>query len=130
MSQTLKIKFIRSYRSKNGTPTFVYAVTGSAEAHAAYAEAQGSFLRTDENTGEVLWFTTRFVGDKCDLLVTDTGKVIADMSKFEQAASLCEQFNGVFGEKLAEHYIRQLTGKQQPQLPPDDEAGESGQPDL
>lgn len=130
MSHTLKIKFLRSYRSKNGTPTFVYGVSGSAEAHAAYAEAQGSFLRTDENTGEVLWFTTRFVGEKCDLLVTDTGKVIADMSKFEQAASLCEQYNGVFGEKLAEHYIRQLTGKQAPQVTPDETSGDSDNSDV
>lgn len=117
MSQTLKIKFLRSYRSKNGTPTFVYAVSGSAEGMEAYRNAQGSFLRVDETTGETLWFTTRFVGEKCDLLITDNNKIIADMSKFEQAASLVGQFDGVFGEKLAEHYIRQLTGKQAPSLP-------------
>lgn len=110
MNNNLKVSYLRSYRSKNGTVTFVYKVTGSADAMERYAEVQGNFLRTDEETGDTLWFTTRFIGQTGNIIVTANDKIVADMSKYEQAASLCSQFSGVFGEKLAEASIKNLLG--------------------
>ena len=114
----LNVSYQRSYRSKNkGVVTFVYKVTGNAEAMAAYQEAQGGYFRTDPNTGDALWFTTRFVGETGQIIVTDNQKVVADMSKYEQAASLVSQFDGVFGEKLAEAAISKLMGSKAPSAP-------------
>lgn len=111
MSHKLNVSYERSYRSKNkGTKTYVYKVTGSKEALAAYQEAQGEFFRPDTNTGEPLYFTTRYMGERGQLLVTDSNKVVADMSEFEKAASLVSQFDGVFAEKLAEASINKLMG--------------------
>lgn len=124
MNTNLKVNFLRSYRSKNGTVTFVYKVTGSADAMERYAEVQGNFLRTDETTGDTLWFTTRFIGETGNIIVTANDKIVADMSKYEQAASLCSQFSGVFGEKLAEASIKNLLGKKGSVPAPEDPSDE------
>ena len=124
MNKNLKVSYLRNYRSKNGTSTFVYKVTGSAEAMERYAEVQGSFLRTDETTGDTLWFTTRFIGDAGNIIVTATDKIVADMSEFEKAASLASQFSGVFGEKLAEASIKNLLGKKGSVPAPEDPSDE------
>jgi hypothetical protein len=110
MNTKLKVTFLRSYRSKQGTVTFVYKVTGSAEAMEQYKEVQGSFYREDETTGEVLYFTTRYMGATGNILITANDKIVADMSEFEKAASLVGQFSGVFAEKLAEASVRKLLG--------------------
>ena len=125
MNTNLKVSFLRSYRSKNGTVTFVYKVTGSADAMERYAEVQGDFLRTDEATGDTLWFTTRFMGETGSIIVTANDKIVADMSKYEQAASLCSQFSGVFGEKLAEASIKNLLGKKGSTPAPEEPNNES-----
>lgn len=100
----MKIKLIRNYRKqdKNGKliTVFVYAVTGTDEQIKAYREAQGENLR-ESDSGELLWFSTRFVGETGTLLTTSKGGYAADMSKFDQAASLAEQYGGNFGQALA-----------------------------
>lgn len=106
----MKIKLIRSYRSKKGNPTFVYGVTGSANDLAAYKEAQGSFYREDDSTGQPLWFTTRCVGENGSLIITTNGKIVPDMSKFDQAASLASQYGGNFGEELAKMTAANILG--------------------
>ena len=106
----MKIKLIRSYRSKNGNPTFVYAVSGNANDLAAFKEAQGEFYREDETTGSPLWFTTRCVGDNGKLIITTNGKVVPDMSAYDQAASIAAQYGGNFGQELAKQAAMSILG--------------------
>lgn len=106
----MKIKLIRSYRSKNGNPTFVYSVSGNANDLAALKEAQGEFYREDETTGSPLWFTTRCVGDNGKLIITTNGKVVPDMSAYDQAASIAAQYGGNFGQELAKQAAMSILG--------------------
>lgn len=105
----MKIKLIRSYKSKNGNTVFVYAVTGTNAQIEAYKAAQGDQYRESED-GASLWFTTRCVGNSGSLIITAKGKVVPDMSAFEQAASLAKQYGGNFGQELAKMAAAQLVG--------------------
>lgn len=118
----MKIKMIRSYRSKNGNATFVYGVTGSANDLEAYKEAQGEFYREDETTGQPLWFTTRCVGDNGKLIITTNGKIVPDMSAFDQAASIAAQYGGNFGQELAKQAAQSILGTPAPEAAPAVEA--------
>ena len=42
--------------------------------------------------------------------ITSKGKIVPDMSAFEQAASLAKQFGGNFGNELAKATVAQLLG--------------------
>ena len=96
----MKIKLMRSYKSKKGNTVFVYGVTGSPEQLVAFKKAQGENHREDEK-GTPLWFTTRCVGQSGSLIITTNGKVVPDMSAFDQAASIAAQYGGNFGQELA-----------------------------
>lgn len=96
----MNIKLLRSYRSKNGNMTFVYKVNANETDLAAFKQAQGEFYREDKD-GSPLWFTTRCVGETGKLIITTNGKVVPDMSVFDQAASLAQQYGGNFGQELA-----------------------------
>lgn len=96
----MKISLLRSYRSKNGNPTFVYAVKANATDLEAFKAAQGDYYREDEH-GNPLWFTTKCVGPQGKLIITTNGNVVPDMSAFDQAASLASQYGGNFGQELA-----------------------------
>lgn len=113
----MNIKLIRSYRSKNGNPTFVYAVSGTANDLAAFKEAQGEFYREDESTGSPLWFTTRCVGDNGKLIITTNGKVVPDMSAYDQAASIAAQYGGNFGQELARQAATSILGNKATSAP-------------
>ena len=106
----MKVSLQRSYRSKNGNVTFVYAVSGTAAELASFAKAQGEFHRTDKDTGVPLWFTTRCIGDNGKLIVTDAGKVYPDMSEFDKAASIVAQYGGNLGDHLASAAAANLLG--------------------
>lgn len=108
----MKIKFLRSYRSKAGNVTFVYVVSGKAADLEAYKLAMGEFYRTDDKTGEPLWFTTRFVGDNGTLIITSNGNIVPDMSEYDKAASLVKQYGGDFGQELARSAASNLLSKQ------------------
>lgn len=103
----LKVKSIRTYRSKNGNPTFVYGVEGSKEDLAAFKKAQGSYYREDESKLP-LWFTTRYIGETGSLIVTTNGNIVPDMSEFDKQASLVAQYGGNFGDVLAQSAINAL----------------------
>ena len=105
----MKIKLIRSYKSQKGNTVFVYAVTGTTAQIEAYKAAQGDQYRESEE-GASLWFTTRCVGNSGSLIITAKGKIVPDMSAFEQAASLAKQYGGNFGQELARMAAAQLTG--------------------
>ena len=100
----------RSYTSKNGNKVFVYAVSGTKEELAKFKDAMGDNYRQAED-GTPLWFTTRSAGEKADLIITPNGKVIADMSAFDQAASLAKQYGGNLGDALAKAAVEKLLGK-------------------
>ena len=105
----MNIKLIRSYRSKNGNPTFVYSVNANATDLAAFKNAQGEYYREDEN-GSPLWFTTRCVGQSGKLIITTNGNVVPDMSAFDQAASIAAQYGGNFGQELAKQAAQSIFG--------------------
>jgi hypothetical protein len=105
----MKIKLIRSYRSKNGNPTFVYGVTGNASDLDAFKTAQGDYYREDAD-GTALWFTTRCVGQTGSLIITTNGNVVPDMSAYDQAASLAAQYGGNFGAELAKSAAQAILG--------------------
>jgi len=106
----MKISFKRSYKSQKGNTVFVYTVKGTPKQIADYKAAQGDLHREDTETGESLWFTTRFVGDRGELIITDKGKIVPDMSAFEKAASLSKQYGGNFGNELARAAVANLMG--------------------
>lgn len=105
----MKIKLVRSYTSKNGNKVFVYSVSGNKAQLDAFKTAQGDNFREDENKNP-LWFTTRCVGNTGELIITTNGKVIADMSAYDQAASLASQYGGNFGQELARMTAAKLLG--------------------
>ncbi len=103
----MKVKLLRSYRSGKGNTVFVYTVSGSKEQIEAFKAAQGDNYREDEH-GNPLWFTTRCIGNTGTLIITSKGKVVPDMSQYEQAASLAKQFGGNFGQELAKASVAAL----------------------
>jgi hypothetical protein len=105
----MKIKALRSYTSKNGNKVFVYAVSGTAEQLEKFKTAQGTNYRESED-GTPLWFTTRSVGNQGELIITTNGKIVPDMSAFDNAASLAKQYGGNLGEELAKHAVNALLG--------------------
>ena len=121
----LSVKMQRSYKSKNGNRTFVYAVSGKPSDLEAYKEAQGEFYRVDDKTNEPLWFTTRCIGKNGTLIITDNGNVVPDMSEYDEAASLAEQYGGNLGEMLAREAAQRLLGGRRSSSPAKDTADNS-----
>lgn len=109
----MKVKLTRSYKSKNGNTVFVYTAAGTESQVEAYKAAQGDNYRESED-GTSLWFTTRCIGNTGTLVITEKGKVVPDMSAFEQAASLAKQYGGNFGQELARASVASLLGNSAP----------------
>ena len=110
----MNITYVRQYKNDKGNTVFVYAVKGSDKSIKAYKKSQGNFHREDDD-GTSLWFTSKFVGKNGILTQSSKGKWFADMSQFEQAQSLVEQFNGgAFGEALASAVVSKLLGSPVP----------------
>lgn len=110
----MKATLSRSYKSSKGNTVFVYSVSGNPSDLEAFAQAQGDYHRVDEASGTPLWFTTRCIGQTGTLLITSNGKVVPDMSAFDQAASLAAQYGGNLGEQLARSAAEALLGKSNP----------------
>ena len=106
----MQIKYLRSYTSKKGNKTFVYVVSGTQAQLSAFQSAMADNYRTDDETGEPLWFTTRSIGNAGKLIITKNNKVVPDMSAFDQAASLAKQYGGNLGSELARIAAQALTG--------------------
>lgn len=108
--------FVRSYKSKKGNTTFVYNVSGNEANLAKYKQIQGDFYREDETSKKPLFFTTRFVGDNVSLIITPNDKIVPDMSEFDKASSLANQYGGNLGQALASAAANKLMGgNNQPQ---------------
>lgn len=107
----MKAVFINQYtKASTGNTVFRYGVRGTAKELESYKATQGDNYRTDKNTGEPIFFSSKFVGDSVNLITTEKGKVIADMSEYNKAKSLCEQFGGDFGSAMANALVAKLTG--------------------
>jgi hypothetical protein len=104
----MKITYVRSYRSKKGTPTFVYNVEGTKEELKTYKDSQGTYYREDSETKKALFFTARYVGEEGTLLITSNGNCVPDMSEFDKQASLAAQYGGNLGEQLAQQGMEKL----------------------
>lgn len=98
-----------SYRNKKGTLVFRYKVIGTPAEIEAYKAAQGENYRESEDKTP-LFFTTRNAGNSVNLIITQGGKVVADMSAFDAAASLASQYGGNLGTELAKQAAAQLLG--------------------
>jgi len=105
----MNVSLVRSYRSKNGNATFVYSVKGNKTDLDAYKTAQGDYHREDDN-GQPLWFTTRCIGNTGKLIITTNGNIVPDMSAFDQASSLANQYGGNFGQELAQQAAQAILG--------------------
>ena len=107
---TLTAKSTRNYK-KAGSTVFVYTFLNlKEEQKTALKTIQKDFYREDE-TGNPLWFTTRFVGEKAEVVANEkSGKLYADTSKLDQAASLAAQYGGNLGQELAKISAAQLLG--------------------
>ena len=103
----LNIRYKRIYKkSATGKVMFVYHVSGDQHALDQFETIQGEHYRTDNGTP--VWFTSRYVGESCKLLITTAGKIVADTSEFDKAKSLAEQFGGNFGQAIADAQAAKL----------------------
>lgn len=110
-----KFEFLSMYVNAKGNDVFRYKVTGSPEAMQAYEEAQGDYYRVDEETGNVLYFSSRFIGETGTLIInSENNKIYADMSEFKKVASLSSQFGGQLGAEIAKQAVGRLLGKSNP----------------
>ncbi len=103
----LRIKANGSYRNSKATLVFRYLVLGTVAELEAYKTAQGEFYRENDDK-KPLFFSSRSAGDSADLIITQKGKVIVDMSKFDSAASLVAQYGGNLGAELAKSAVAML----------------------
>jgi len=111
----MKIKLLRQYKKAKpsgvgANTVFVYTVSGSKEQIETYKEAQGENFVEDEETKSPLFFTIRFAGKSGNLIISREGKVSPDMSAYDQAASLIEQFPGALGQEMAKIAAANLLG--------------------
>lgn len=100
----MKIKLKSSYRNANGTIVFVYRVSGTKSQMAAFADAQGEYLKyeDDDETKSPLFFNTAYAGETGSLIITQAGKVVIDNTEANKMASLIEQHKGTaLGDALA-----------------------------
>lgn len=100
----MKIKLKSSYRNSNGTIVFVYKVSGTKSQIAQFVEAQGEYIKYEDNdeTKSPLFFNTSYAGESGSLIITQAGKVVIDNTEANKMASLIEQHKGTaLGDALA-----------------------------
>jgi len=89
----LQAKLNGSYRKAvTGVKVFRFTVSGTEQDLKAYEDAQGDSYRLDEKTGKPLWFTTRYIADNVNLIITDNNNVVADDTELSKLQSLVQQF--------------------------------------
>lgn len=106
----LQASFTRNYK-KSGNTVFVYTFLNLSDVNKEKLKAiQKDFYREDE-AGNPLWFTTRYVGEKVDVVGNEkSGKLYADTSALDKAASMAAQYGGNLGQELAKISAAQLLG--------------------
>jgi hypothetical protein len=108
---TLQLTFARQYRKKQtGKLVFVYNVKGTAAQLDAYRDAQGSYLVEDEK-GQPLFFTSRYVGEACPLVANHEGDgFYADTTTMDKQAAMVQQYGGNLGQALAAQIASSVAG--------------------
>ena len=106
----LKGKFVGQYRSsKTGNLVFKYDVIGKEVAD--YEASKGSNVRHNDDTGNPLFFTTRYSGDNINFIKTNPevgeGEWIVDTSEMDKLTSLAES-NPMLKEEIAKHMLAQI----------------------
>jgi len=106
----LKATFDGNYRKKDtGKLMSRYVVSGTKEELEKYAASQGNFLRVDEKKGP-LYFSQDFLGKSVPLGFTQDGRVYADTSEMENAASVAARFGGNLGQAIADAAAAKFLG--------------------
>ena len=103
-------KYTGTYISKNGNRVFKYDVTGSPEDIQAFEGTQQKVV-INEETGNPIFFSTRFAGDDVELGVSEKQNVYINTEELDKAASLVSQFDGAMADKLADRLLDGLLGK-------------------
>jgi hypothetical protein len=100
----LTAKFDGSYKKRtnqNGQSVllnvFRYHVNGTEEELKNFEEAQGDNYRTTDETNVPLFFTTNYVSDNVNLIITDKGNVVVDDSDITKIQSMVQ----TYGESVA-----------------------------
>lgn len=89
----LTAKLVGSYRKPvTGTKVFRFNVFGNETELQEFESAQADNYRVDDKTGKPLWFSTRYVGDNVNLIITSNNQVVADDTEMTKLQSLVEQF--------------------------------------
>ena len=106
----LKGKFVGQYRSsKTGNLVFKYDVIGKDVAD--YEASKGDNVRHNDDTGNPLFFTTRYTGDNIKFIKTNPevgeGEWIVDTSEMDKLTSLAEQ-NPMLKDAIAQHMLQEL----------------------
>ena len=90
----LKAKYLNLYKkiNKNNvlTTVFRYLLSGSEDMIAKYRatlEAQDVPVHTDEETGQIIYFTTVHNGDNINIEITSTGKIVVANNELEKLQS-------------------------------------------
>lgn len=98
----MTIQFVRQYRKRETQKlVFVYNVKGTAEEVVAYQKSNPKHI-IDKETKETLFFTTRFVGKACDMLVSAKGEYFPDTTELDQRANLEQNFSiGIANEVMS-----------------------------
>lgn len=93
----MKTTFIRQYRKREANTAgnyplvFVYTVEGTEAEQAEYKKSKGDKFVQDDKTKQVLYFTTRFAGNTCDLTKTNKGEFIHDTTHLDKIKNLTDQ---------------------------------------
>lgn len=105
------LNFARQYRKKQtGKLVFVYTVKGNAAELDAYRDAQGSYLVEDDK-GNPLFFTSRYVGESCPLVANHEGTgFYPDTTEMDKQAAMVQQFGGNLGQALAAQIAASVAG--------------------
>jgi hypothetical protein len=100
----LTAKFDGSYKKRitqNGQPVllnvFRYHVSGTEDELLEFETAQGDNYRTNDETKVPLFFTTNYVSDNVNLIITEKGNVVVDDSDITKIQSMVQQY----GESVA-----------------------------
>lgn len=112
----MKAKYHSKYntvdKNSNGIVMFRYIVSGTEEQLAAYKKAQGDYYRENEE-GQPMFFTPRFISDNLNLLISSKGKVFADTAELDKLNSLVNQYPGALGNALAQIGANKILGQTQ-----------------
>lgn len=112
MNGTLVNEYSKRNKLGKMQTNYVYKISGTKEEIEEFL-ASRSAKTVDSETGDNLYFTSRYFGNYCKLVITKDGWVTKDNSQERKLISLAEQF-GDAGKEVIADYIRQQMGMSAP----------------